>query len=148
MLATRASSHAWAMKTDEVALVVAPPEAADHRETRQYLLLLLPARLGAELALELLVAPPGSNQIANGITDDLGNGFAFHVGDGGFVGRTRYFSTVDFATLMPSFRRSPTMRGELHVGFGRHISRISARTSCRIAGRPGFPCSLRRRQWS
>jgi hypothetical protein len=31
---------------------------------------------------------------------------------GGFVGRTRYFSTVDFATWMPSFRSSPIMRGE------------------------------------
>lgn len=40
----------------------------------------------------------------------------FQVGDGGFRGRTRYFSTVDFATSIPSFRSSPTIRGEPQVG--------------------------------
>src|SRR5712691_8822410 len=40
----------------------------------------------------------------------------FHVGDGGFLGRVQYFSTVDFATSTPSFRSSPTIRGEPHAG--------------------------------
>ena len=45
MLATRGSSPAQPMKADEIAPVVAPMEAADRRETRQYLPLLLPALL-------------------------------------------------------------------------------------------------------
>src|SRR5215471_20508168 len=45
MLATRGSSPAQPMKADEIAPVVAPMEAPDRRETRQYLLLLLPALL-------------------------------------------------------------------------------------------------------
>ena len=45
----------------------------------------------------------------------------FHVGDGGLGGRIRYFSTVDFVTLMPSLCSSPTIRGEPHVGFACHI---------------------------
>jgi len=45
MLATRASSPERPMKADEIAPVVAPMEAADRRETRQYLPLLLPALL-------------------------------------------------------------------------------------------------------
>jgi hypothetical protein len=40
---------------------------------------------------------------------------AFHVGDCGLRTWGRYFSTVDLATLMPSIRSSPTMRGEPHV---------------------------------
>ena len=39
---------------------------------------------------------------------------AFHVGDGGLRTRGRYFSTVDLATVMPSLRSSPTMRGDPH----------------------------------
>ena len=50
---------------------------------------------------------------------------AFHVGEGGLRGRTRYFSTVDLATSMPSFRSSPTIRGEPHVGFACHIAWMS-----------------------
>jgi hypothetical protein len=64
----------------------------------------------------------------------------FHVGQGGLRGRTRYVSTVDFATSIPSFRSSPTIRGEPHVGFACHIAWISARTSWATAGRPGVPC--------
>jgi hypothetical protein len=40
----------------------------------------------------------------------------FQVGEGAFPDRTRYLSTVDFATLMPSFPNSPTMRGVPHNG--------------------------------
>jgi hypothetical protein len=48
---------------------------------------------------------------------------AFHVGDDGFLGRTRYFSTVDLATSMPSLHSSPTIRGEppADIGF-RHLA--------------------------
>src|SRR5579862_3767979 len=49
-----------------------------------------------------------------------------HVGDGGLDGRTRYVSTVDLATVMPSLPRSPRMRGEPHVGFAADIVRISS----------------------
>jgi len=53
----------------------------------------------------------------------------FRVGEGAFPDRTRYLSTVDFATLMPSFPSSPTMRGVPHSRLAaetlRMISRIS-----------------------
>ena len=65
---------------------------------------------------------------------------AFHVGDGDRRGRTRYVSTVDFATSIPSFRSSPTIRGEPQVGFACHIAWMSSRTSLATAGRPGFAC--------
>src|SRR5919108_37034 len=51
---------------------------------------------------------------------------AFHVGEDGLRTFGRYFSTVDFATSMPSFRSSPTMRGEPQVGFDCHISWMSS----------------------
>jgi hypothetical protein len=57
-------------------------------------------------------------------------------------------ATVDLATLIPSWWSSPTMRGEPHVGLDRHISWMSSRTSLEIAGRPGLPLWLRRRQSS
>lgn len=41
---------------------------------------------------------------------------AFHVGEGGLRRRTRYVSTVDLATSMPSFCNSPTIRGAPQVG--------------------------------
>jgi hypothetical protein len=63
----------------------------------------------------------------------------FHVGDRGFRGCTRYFSTVDFATAMPSFRSSPTMRGDPQVGLACHILRMTSRTSLAMVGRPGIP---------
>src|SRR5439155_4561532 len=72
----------------------------------------------------------------------------FQVGEDALRTRGRYFSTVDLATLRPSFRSSPTIRGDPHVGFACHIARISSRTSLIMAGRPGVPCWLRRRQWS
>lgn len=53
-------------------------------------------------------------------------------------GRPRYFSTVDFSTGIPSFRKSPMIRGDPHRGFVAEISRISSRTSLLTAGRPGF----------
>jgi hypothetical protein len=71
---------------------------------------------------------------------------ACHVGDGGFQTRGRYFSTVDFDTVMPSVRSSPTMRGEPHVGFVRHISWSKSRTSLAIGKRPVLPLWLKRRQ--
>jgi hypothetical protein len=64
----------------------------------------------------------------------------FHVGEGGLHSRTRYFSTVDWATSMPSLRSSPTIRGEPQVGFACHIAWMSSRTSWATAGRPGFAC--------
>ena len=67
----------------------------------------------------------------------------FHVGDSGLGGRIRYFSTVDLVTSMPTFRSSPTIRGDPHVGFARHMSRINLRTSLAIAGRPGVRCWLK-----
>lgn len=70
----------------------------------------------------------------------------FHVGDGGLRCRTRYFSTVDFATSMPSFRSSPTIRGAPYSGLARNMLRIRSRTSLAITGRPGVPCWLKRRQ--
>ena len=71
---------------------------------------------------------------------------AFHVGDGGLRARTRYFSTVDLATSIPSCRSSPTTRGEPQVGLACHISRIKSRTPFAIEGLPGWPLWLRRRQ--
>ncbi len=58
----------------------------------------------------------------------------FHVGDGGIGGRIRDFCTVDLVTSMPTFRSSPTIRGEPHVGFACYMSRISLRTSLAVAG--------------
>ena len=63
---------------------------------------------------------------------------ARHVGDGGFRIRGRYFSTIDLATVMPSLRSSPTMRGEPHVGLLRHMSRMRSMTSLEMVGRPGL----------
>src|SRR5215831_18189183 len=54
---------------------------------------------------------------------------AFHVGEGGLRTRGRYFSTVDLATVMPSLRSSPTMRGDPHRGLERHISWMRSQTS-------------------
>src|SRR5687767_10707102 len=71
---------------------------------------------------------------------------ARHVDDGGFRTRGRYFSTVDLATVMPSLRSSPTMRGEPQVGLLHHMSRIKSRTSLEMGGRPGLPLWLSRRQ--
>jgi hypothetical protein len=66
-------------------------------------------------------------------------------GEDGRRGRTRYFSTVDFATTIPSFRNSPRIRGDPHRGLAAEISRISSRISLAIAGRSG-PLRLRRAQ--
>lgn len=64
---------------------------------------------------------------------------ALHVGEGAFLDRTRYLSTVDFATLMPSFPNSPTMRGVPHSGLAPETLRMSSRISSLISGLPGFP---------
>jgi hypothetical protein len=58
----------------------------------------------------------------------------FHVGDEGLRGRTRYVSTIDLATSMPSLYSSPTIRGEPQVGFACHIAWMSSRTSWATAG--------------
>ena len=63
----------------------------------------------------------------------------FPVGDGGFRRRIRYVSTVDFATVMPTFRSSPTIRGASQVGLVCHILRMRSRTSWALVGRPGVP---------
>jgi hypothetical protein len=64
---------------------------------------------------------------------------ARHVGDGGLRTRGRYFSTVDLATVIPSLRSSPMMRGEPQVGLLHHMSRIKSRTSLEVGGRLGLP---------
>src|SRR5712691_1592461 len=71
---------------------------------------------------------------------------AFHVGDDGLRLCGRYFSRVDLATLIPSLRSSPTIRGDPHSGFERHISWMRSRTSLAMAGRPGLPLWLSCRQ--
>jgi len=72
---------------------------------------------------------------------------ARQVGEEGLGGRTRYFSIVEFATGIPSFRNSPRMRGDPQHGVVPEISRISVRSSGGIPGRPG-PLRLRRAQWA
>ena len=62
-----------------------------------------------------------------------------HVGDGEPLARTRYFSTVDFATTMPTLATSPTIRAEPQLGLAREIWRIRVRISGSMAGRPGRP---------
>ena len=64
---------------------------------------------------------------------------AFYVGEDGLRFFGRYFSTVDLATLMPILRSSPTIRGEPQLGFERHISWMSSRTSLVMASPPAFP---------
>ena len=73
---------------------------------------------------------------------------ARHVGDGGFRNRTRYFSTVDCATSMPSLRSSPTRRGAPQVGLAYDMFRIRPCTSREIAGGPGVRPWLNCRQCS
>ena len=73
---------------------------------------------------------------------------AFQVGEGGVGWRRRYFSSVDFATSMPSLRNSPRMRGEPHRGLAAEILRINSRLSWLIGGLPGVPLPLMRVQWS
>jgi hypothetical protein len=51
---------------------------------------------------------------------------AFHVDDGCFPDRTRYFSSVDLATSMPSLRSYPTIRGETQPTLAADILRINA----------------------
>ena len=57
-------------------------------------------------------------------------------GEGDFLGRTMYFSTVDLLTETPSFASSPTMRGEPQPGFAVDILRMSSRSSRATAGLP------------
>ena len=71
-----------------------------------------------------------------------------HVWLGGLLTLTMYFSTVDFATAIPSFPSSPTMWGEPHVGFIVDSVRINSLISLAIAGRPGFPFLINRAQCS
>jgi hypothetical protein len=67
---------------------------------------------------------------------------AFHVGDGDFLDRTRYFSTVDLATSIPGFHNSPTIRGEPQLILASDILRINALISSDTVGLPGLPCLL------
>ena len=67
---------------------------------------------------------------------------AFHVGDGDLLDRTRYFSTVDLATSIPSLRSSPTIRGEPQLILASDILRINALISSGTCGLPGLPCLL------
>jgi hypothetical protein len=71
---------------------------------------------------------------------------AFQDGEGGLVGCTRYLSTVDWATLIPSFLSSPTIRGEPHPGLALEIRRIRTLISLETMGRPDFPLWLSLRQ--
>jgi hypothetical protein len=69
---------------------------------------------------------------------------ARHVGECGWRRAGMSFSTVDFATVMPSLRSSTRIRGDPHVGFASHIRRIRSRTSSSTRVRPGLflPLSL------
>ena len=67
----------------------------------------------------------------------------YHVGDGGLGGRRRYFSTIDLVTSMPTFRSSPTIRGEPHVGLACHIAWMSSRTLGQRRGGQVFPAHSR-----
>ena len=81
---------------------------------------------------------------------------AFHVGEDGLRTLGRYFSTVDLATSMPSFRSSPTIRGEPHVGFdcpylgsaygplARWPVVPACRSDCAVANNCGIASSARR----
>jgi len=62
--------------------------------------------------------------------------------------RTRYLSTVYWATSIVSFLSSPTIRGEPQSGFSFEIRRIRSRTSLGTLGRPGLRLWLSLRQWS
>jgi len=56
---------------------------------------------------------------------------ARQVGDGGFLVRTMYFSTVALATVMPTLASFPTMRGDPQSGLALETSRIkSLRQAC------------------
>ena len=59
-----------------------------------------------------------------------------HVGDGGLRRLAMYFSTVLFATSIPSFASSPWMRGAPQRGFARLIALMRRTTSGAFAGRP------------
>jgi hypothetical protein len=59
-----------------------------------------------------------------------------HVGDGGPSRRPRYFATVVWETVSPSFSNSPWIRGAPQSGLAACICRISARMSMATAGRP------------
>jgi hypothetical protein len=63
---------------------------------------------------------------------------ARHVGEGGFLDRAMYFSTVAFATWMPSLESSPTMRGEPQCGLALDISRMRSWTALASLGLPGL----------
>ncbi len=67
-------------------------------------------------------------------------------GEGGWLGCTRYLSTVDWATSIPSFPSSPTIRGEPQSGLAFEIRRIRSRTSMGTFGLPGLLLWLSLRQ--
>ena len=49
---------------------------------------------------------------------------------------------------MPTFRSSPTIRGEPQLGLATDILRISALISLDTGGLPGLACLLNQAQWS
>jgi hypothetical protein len=79
----------------------------------------------------LLRCPRGTGMLGDVEMDDAAPFMDedHQVGDGGFRGRTRYGSTVDCATSMPSFRSSPTIRGEPQVELACHICWMRSRTA-------------------
>jgi hypothetical protein len=56
--------------------------------------------------------------------------------DGDGRRRPRYFATVDWLTVMPSFCNSPWIRGAPQRGLASDMVRINAWTSAGTAGRP------------
>ena len=62
---------------------------------------------------------------------------ARHVGDAGWGRFTRYRSTVDFATSMPSMCNSDLIRGASQSTLAADICRMRSWISCGIGGRPG-----------
>ncbi len=52
--------------------------------------------------------------------------------------RTKYFATVEIATVCPSKASSSLIRGAPRVTFSAHIRLMSMMTAIAIGGRPGF----------
>ncbi len=59
-------------------------------------------------------------------------------------------TTVDFATSMPSVLSSPTIRGELRLGWARDMSQIGSLTCLERVSQPGAVDSItgRSRRWA
>ena len=59
-------------------------------------------------------------------------------------------TTVDLATSVPSVLSSPTIRGELRLGWARDMSQIGSLTCLEIVSQPGAVDSItgRSRRWA